>query len=232
MGNKQEKPKPQQQPVVQAKGPNSTIAAIGTMKKNQEQVNKRIELLDKKCAGFVKIAKEKMKKGDKRGAMFALKQKKLYAKQQQQLENQVLAIQQQIVVLEGANMNRNVVQTMQIGNNATKAAMRGIDIDTVEDLRDDIADMMDMQDEIGTALGAEIGMGFDEDEIENELRDLEVEDTEAMFEGVDDMSAVPSLPDATTTMPVAPTAAPTIKPQIKKQNSEDAGLAELEAMMA
>jgi len=74
------------------------------------------------------------------------------------------------------------VQTMQIGNNATKAAMRGIDIDTVEDLRDDIADMMDMQDEIGTALGAEIGMGFDEDEIENELRDLEVENTEAMFE--------------------------------------------------
>ena len=54
------------------------------------------------------------------GALFALKQKKMYDKQVQNLDNQLLTLEQQKVALENANISATVVNTMAAGTTAMR----------------------------------------------------------------------------------------------------------------
>lgn len=224
MGNKQEK-----EAAPPRSQPNTAIASIGKMESTQNLLTKRRDLLDKRIKNFVKTAKTKMKAGDKKGALFALKQKKMYEKQVNNLENQLLAIEQQKVSLEGANISATVVNTMATGASAMKTIHSNMDIDSVEDLRDDIMEQMDMSEEINDAIGAPMGEAMDEDELMDDLNSLMADDTEDIFAEADaNMAGVPSLPDASLTMPDVPVTKPTVAPA---KSADDAELAELEMMM-
>lgn len=60
------------------------------------------------------------------GALFALKQKKMYSKQVTNLENQLLALEQQKVALEGASISATVVNTMSTGAKAMSDIHKGM----------------------------------------------------------------------------------------------------------
>lgn len=220
MGNKQ--PKEAAKPA--AARPSSAIESIGAMEKTQNLLTKRRDLLEKRCDGFTKTARAKMKKGDKKGALFALKQKKMYDKQVQNLDNQLLTLEQQKVALENANISATVVNTMAAGTTAMRNIQATMDVDSVNDMRDDLEEQMDMTNEINDAIGQPLGEAMDEDELLGELDDLVAEDTDMMMP---DMLGVPSLPDAALSMPAAPSTAPVVA----KQNSVDAELADLDALM-
>jgi len=165
-----------------------------------------------------------MKAGDKKGAMFCLKQRKMYQKQVTNLENQLLALEQQKVALEGASISATVVNTMSTGARAMADIHRGMDVDSVNDIKDEIDEHMEMTNEINEAIAGPL-VDMDEDELMGELDDMIAEDTEDLLP---EMTGVPSLPEPSLDLP----AVPTQKPVMAKQSSEDAELADLDLLMA
>eukprot|EP00941_MAST-03F_sp_MAST-3F-sp1_P003847 g3847.t1 len=189
-----------------------------------EQLNetKRIEFLEKKKDTELAKAKQMMKKKNKQKAKYHLKKKKFYEKQVDNLYNQVMNLEQQVMQLQQASTNVVVVDGLRTARDAHQKIMGEMDIDKIDEIKDDLADALDMGQEISNALGEEMGMGLDEDELLGELDELEEE------EAANVMLGVPSAPTSEVAsdgvaldMPAAPTG-----------NVELDELAELEGMMA
>ena len=92
-------------------------------------------------------------------------------------------IEQQREALEGANTNTAVLQTMGEAAKALKHAHADMDVDKVHDMMDDIAEQQDVAKEISDAISNPVAFGqeFDEDDLEAELNELEVKNTENAF---------------------------------------------------
>merc|ERR1711996_59092 len=123
------------------------------------------------------VIAKKNAKTNKRVALQALKRKKRYDAQLRQIDGTLTTIEQQREALEGANTNTAVLQTMKSAADALKNAHKGMDVDNVHDMMDDIAEQQDVAKEIGEAISNPVAFGqeYDDDELEAELADLEME---------------------------------------------------------
>ena len=167
-------------------------------------------MLEKKCAAMKAQAKMKMKKKDKRGAMMCLKRKKMYETELNKLSTVQLNLEQQILALEDASVNLDIVGAMKTGKNELSHIQKQTKIEDVEDLQDDIQEGMQAQEELSNLLGESMGDPMDEDDLEAELMGLdELDELGELEEGEADAtasasataapsSAMPSLPDAPT----------------------------------
>merc|ERR1712115_131207 len=117
-------------------------------------------------------------KTNKRSALQALKRKKRYDKQLQQIDGTLTTIESQREALEGANTNTAVLQTMNDAAKAMKKAHADMNVDEVHDMMDDIAEQQDVAKEISEAISSPVAFGqeFDDDELEAELNELEAEE--------------------------------------------------------
>ena len=98
------------------------------------------------------------------------------SQEQSQLSNTVFQMEQQMMMLEGANMQAATVNALKAGNDAMKKQMKEMNVDAVQDVMDDVADQMEEMQEITEALGQDLSGGmFDESELEAEFADLEEE---------------------------------------------------------
>lgn len=98
-------------------------------------------------------------------ALGALKRKKRYEKQLQQIDGTLSTIEMQREALESANTNTNVLQTMGDAAKALKRAHQDMDVDKVHDMMDDIADQQDVAREISEAISNPVAFGQDVDEV-------------------------------------------------------------------
>uniref|UniRef100_A0A7S2LST0 Uncharacterized protein n=1 Tax=Leptocylindrus danicus TaxID=163516 RepID=A0A7S2LST0_9STRA len=159
------------------KDPASTIV---TLREQLAQQDKRIALLDKRIAGSVAEAKDKMAKKDKRGAMFALKRKKMYEAEIEKIENTKITIETQVIALESAVQNKETVNAMQQANSAMKDVRKENDVEAVDDLMDNIKEELDTAAEISNAISQPVDpYAYDDDELLAELNQLEEDDLEA-----------------------------------------------------
>jgi hypothetical protein len=115
--------------------------AILTLEKRQTFIERKIELQ-------IADAKEKARNKDKRGALMALKRKKMLTAELEQLQNARLTLEQQIMSLESTQTQQVAVGALSTGVEAQKHMQAQLDIDKVEDLMDDIKEQQDMQQEI------------------------------------------------------------------------------------
>ena len=178
-------------------------------------------------------AKEKSKRGDKKGAMFELKRKKMFEKQVESMFGKRVNLETQIMALQNAAANKEVLQAMKVGQQAIAANVNDKVVDEVADVMDAINDNVALIDEVDQALSQPVGLQMDEDEIMKELDDLEEE--EATREHMDDDIVVPTKSPVKGEK-VKPAqedfaAAPKGKVQVKA-SKEDDELAELEAGLA
>merc|ERR1711990_360545 len=149
-------------------------------------------------------------------ALNALKKKKRYDKQLQQIDGTLTTIEQQREALEGANTNTAVLQTMKSAADALKNAHKGMDVDNVHDMMDDITEQQDVAKEIAEAIANPVAFGadFDEDELEAELNELEMEgdmeEQEKLEAELLDVGVADDLPEIPQTEPAVakPAAAP------------------------
>ena len=163
-----------------------------------------------------------------------LKRKKMIEKQIETSQASILNLQTQVISLEGAQMNAEIVGTLQESNNAFKNLNRQMDPDKVQDVRDELEEQLDMQNEISEAIGGPIGDAamMDEDDLLGELNEIEAEEEKAAVG--DMMQQLPQVPghavaggQAAGAMPAFPQA-----PQGKVEMTEDeAAMKDLEAMM-
>jgi len=160
-----------------------------------QKLHEASENLDKREKHLVKLmeqalieAKKKSKAKDKRGALFNLKRKKMYEKQIDQIYGKKTNIDLQILALEGASSNKDVIVAMQAGARALQAAVAETNVDRVDEVMDDIQESMGLADELGEAISQPIGPAMDEDELSAELAEMEGE----MMD--EDLLSAPSVP--------------------------------------
>mmetsp|Transcript_25680 Transcript_25680/g.29335 ORF Transcript_25680/g.29335 Transcript_25680/m.29335 type:complete len:225 (+) Transcript_25680:134-808(+) len=160
-----------------ASNPQSTIVKL---RENIKTQDKRQEHISKKIDGLVSVAKAKMAKGDKKGALFAMKRKKLYETEIDKIENVKMTLETQVINLESASQNAETFKAMQAGTNTMKKIRTDVGIDAVDNVMDEIKEEMDMAQEINNAIAQPVDpLLTDEDELLAELNELETADLEA-----------------------------------------------------
>lgn len=158
-------------------------------------------------------------------ALMALKRKKRYEKQLQQIDGTLSTIEFQREALENANTNAEVLKNMGVAAKALKSAHQQLDVDDVHELMDDIQEQNELAEEISQALTQSVGAGadFDEDDLLAELEEMEQQELDEKLIDVGNPDF--ELPEVPETAP--PAAAAKAKPA-KAKTHEDAELAELE----
>ena len=154
----------------------TTGEAIQSLRETEEMLNKKQAFLEKKIESETANARRNAKT-NKTMALAALKRKKRYEKQLQQIDGTLTTIESQRETLESASTNTAVLTNMGQAARALKKAQGEMDVDKVHDLMDDIAEQQDVAREISDAISNPVAFGhdFDEDELEAELNDLEAE---------------------------------------------------------
>jgi charged multivesicular body protein 4 len=94
-----------------------------------------------------------------------------------QIDGTLTTLEYQREALENANTNTEVLKTMGEAAKAFKAAHSELDVDKVQELKDDIAEQQDIANEIANVISTPIGQDAycDDEELLKELDDLEQE---------------------------------------------------------
>ena len=174
----------------------STGEAIEKLRDTEEMLMKKVEFLEKKILSEVATAK-KNSKTNKRVALQALKRKKRYEKQLQQIDGTLSTIEIQRESLEDAITNTAVLGTFHQAAEALKKANANLDVDNVHRILDDISEQNGIANEISEAISNPVGIGdeIDEDDLLAQLEDLCNENELDL-----DVDQV-SLPDVPSAMP-------------------------------
>ncbi|ELT87311.1 hypothetical protein CAPTEDRAFT_168545 [Capitella teleta] len=194
--------------------------AIQRLRETEDMLSKKSDYLEKKIESEIATARKHGTK-NKRAALQALKRKKRYEKQLQQIDGTLSTIEFQRDALENASTNTEVLRVMGDAAKALKAAHKNMDVDDVHNLMDDVAEQQEIANEISEAISNPVGFGqdVDEDDLMAELEDLE---QESLDEQLLDVHPVPdNLPSVPQTEPTKPVAA--------KVSQEDDDMRELEA---
>jgi len=160
--------------------PTTTILKIRESIDTQE---KREAHLQKKIDTLTAEAKAKLVKKDKKGALFAMKRKKMYEGEIVKIENVKMTLETQVMNLESATQNAETFKAMKSGTDAMKQVRHDVGIDNVDDMMDDIKEEMDMANEISNAIGSPVDpYAHDEDDLLAELEGEMMEDETAALE--------------------------------------------------
>jgi len=194
--------------------------AIQRLRETEEMLTKKSDFLEKKVEQELSTAKKNGTK-NKRAALQALKRKKRYEKQLQQIDGTLSTIEFQREALENASTNTEVLKVMGDAAKALKGAHKNMDIDDVHNLMDDVAEQQEIANEISEAISNPVGFGqdVDEDDLMAELEELEQEDLDSQLLEVGG-PATEDLPSVPTAEPVAPS-----RPKAKAEDDEMAELA-------
>jgi len=157
--------------------PANTVVKLREAVANQE---KREEHLQRKIDAMGLEAKAKMAKKDKKGAMFAMKRRKLYEQEMDKIGNVKMTLETQMMQLESATQNAETFQAMKAGTTAMSNIHKTVGIDKVDDLMDDIREEIENGNEINQAMAQAVDpLCTDEDELMAELEALGADDLEA-----------------------------------------------------
>ena len=194
----------------------TTEDAIQKLKQTEEMLEKKQEFLEKKIDVENATAK-KHARTNKRLALQALKRRKRLEKQLNQIDGTLSTIEFQRESLENAGTNTEVLKNMKYAADTLKNVHKGLDVDDVHDMMDDIQEQTEISNEISVAIGGIGSQDFDEDELSAELDALEQEGLNEELIGMERPAV--GLPDV-------PSGAPEAK---KKAVQDEDELKELEA---
>jgi len=197
--------------------PANTVVKLREAVLNQE---KREEHLQRKVDAMAKEAKAKMAKKDKKGAMFAMKRRKLYEQEIIKIGNVKMTLETQMMQLESAAQNAETFSAMKAGTSAMSRIHNQVGIDQVDDLMDDIREEIENGNEINEAMAQAVDpLCADEDDLMAELEALGADDLEAELLEPSPVVNLPAVPDSKL-----PTLNTEEAAEMKKLEAELAGL--------
>jgi len=172
-----------------------------------------------------------MKVKDKRGAIFALKRKKLFEKDIEKIDGARFNLEQQIAALEGAAVNMEIFQGMRAAGTALSSARAGVDVDGVDDAMADVQEELGIHQEISDAISRPMDDGLDDEELLREFEEFEEANLESeLLDVPDTATAQPAAARPTPDLSSLP-AVPSSAVQVEG-GADDAELAELRALEA
>ncbi|CAI5710155.1 unnamed protein product [Hyaloperonospora brassicae] len=155
-------------------GPVATADTIRRLREQLESLEKRELHIVKKIALQLQEAKQKSAAKDKRGALFALKRKKMLEAEVEKLQGARMTLETQVMTLESAHVNMETFTALRSGAEQMKAIHGQMNVDKVDNIMDEIQEEMATADEIGRAISQPLGSQlYDDDELEDELREME-----------------------------------------------------------
>jgi len=200
--------------------PANTVVKLREAIKNQD---KREEHIQRKIDAMGVEAKTKMAKNDKKGALYAMKRRKLYEQEMSKIGNVKMTLETQVMQLESASQNAETFAAMSAGKNAMGKIHGEIGIDKVDDLMEDIREEIESGNEINNAMAQEVDpLAADDDELLAELENMGADDLESELLApakVTDDIALPDVPDA-----ALPTLNDAEAAEMKKLEAELSGL--------
>mmetsp|Transcript_103647 Transcript_103647/g.288748 ORF Transcript_103647/g.288748 Transcript_103647/m.288748 type:complete len:246 (-) Transcript_103647:53-790(-) len=162
-------------------------------------LDEKINALNKELRGYqlqLKKAKGGAASSIKMRATQALKRRKMYTQQRDAIMATSFNVEQTNFAIQSAKDTADTVSAMSSAAVALKAEHKKIDIDKVEDIQDDLADLMADAEEINELMGRSYGLDteVDEGELDDELAALEDEwDAEGeMGDDVGESTTVPA----------------------------------------
>jgi charged multivesicular body protein 5 len=166
------------------------------------QVDTRIEGLDVKLAKLnaelsayqQKLAKMRDGPGKtaiKQKALKVLQQRKIYEGQRDQLQSQSWNMEQAGMMQDNLKNTMTTIDAMKTTTKELRKQYGKVNIDKIEKLQDEMADLMDMGNDIQDAISRSYDVPEDVDESELDA-ELEALGDEVDFEGIGESSGVPS----------------------------------------
>lgn len=127
----------------------------------------------------------------KQKALKVLQQRKMYDAQRDQLQQQSWNMEQAGMMQDNLKNTMTTVDAMKTTTKELKKQYGKINIDKIEKLQDEMADLLDMGNDIQEAIGRSYDLPeeVDEDELDAELEAL---GEEVEFEGIGESSGVPA----------------------------------------
>ena len=146
--------------------------------------------------------------GVKRRAMAILKQKRMYEMQREQVYQQQFNVEQTAFATDTVKANIQTVKAMKAATKEFKQTFgkaKELDLDAIDNMQDEMAEMMEISNEINDALGRtyDVPEDIDEDDLMDELDALEFEMQEEDLTKEAEVPAYMQEPD----LPTAPTSA-------------------------
>lgn len=206
---------------------NRTINTIQSLNDQEEQLEKRKALVEKKVEAELEKAKAYTKAGKKPMALQCLKKKKLLENEVANLDNMIMRVIEQRVMLEGQRATVEVVSAMHNAAVTAKENMKEMKIENVDKVLDEINEVADDMRAINDVFNQATGIGadLDEDELLNELEEMEAQQLE---EELLQPAPVPATRPAQA-MPSAPTSKVPTKPKTQEELELEAMEAEMAA---
>ncbi|KRY53569.1 Charged multivesicular body protein 5 [Trichinella britovi] len=180
--------------------PPSLTDAIQNVDARAEHVDNKISRLDQELNKY-REQMNRMRDGPaktalKQKALHVLRQKRHYENQRDILTQQSFNMEQSNYAIQSLKDTHVTVQAMKSGLKDMKKHQKNLRIDSIEDLQDELADMVENSNEIQEALGQTYGMPeIDDDELEAELEALKDEivlDKDSTY--IDDALRAPVVP--------------------------------------
>merc|ERR1712003_136061 len=201
-------------------GPTDPQNTIVTLRQSIVTQDKREEHMGRKIDQVIDEAKKKMAKGDKKGALFAMKRKKMFEKEIEKIQNVKMTLETQAMNLESAAQNAATFNAMAQGNKTMKKIRKDVGVEKVDDIMDDIREEMEHANEVNDALQSMDPFLTDEDELLEELQAIEMYDLDAelLAKPIASTPTAPSL-----SLPVAPDS------KLNMDQEEEEALKNLEA---
>lgn len=181
--------------------PPSITDCITGIDSRADSAEKKIAKLDAELKKYkdqmVKMRDGPAKNAVKAKAIRILKQRKMYESQVDNLRQQAFNMEQTNYATQTLKDTQTTVIAMKEGVKQMQKEFKNINIDQIEDMHDDLADMLDEANEVQEAMGRSYGMpDIDDDELEAELDalgdDLALEEDTSYL---DDAIKAPSAPD-------------------------------------
>lgn len=158
-----------------------------------DQVDTRVESIDVKLASIntelsgyqAKLSKMRDGPGKtaiKQKALKVLQRRKMYENQREQLQQQSWNLEQAGMMQDNLKNVMTTVDTMKTTSKALKQQYGKINLDKIERMQDEMADLMDMGNEINESISRsyDIPEDVDESELDAELDALAEEEFESM----------------------------------------------------
>jgi len=207
---------------------NRTIESIQALTDQEENLEKRKALVERKVEAELENARAFMKAQKKAQALQCMKKKKLHEAELENLDNMIMRIMEQRSTLEGQATTVQVLDVMKRAAKVQSDVIKGMNVEAVDKVMSDITEANEEMREINDAMARPMDNGviIDEDELLGELEEMAAAE---MDQELLDLAPVPTTRVSTqATMPNVPSGK--VRPAVAK-TPDQLELEQLEAEM-
>jgi len=114
------------------------IKAIEDLTTKIDHIDEKIRFIETKKKNLNEHAKNKLRVGDKNGARQALAKKKKYDEEIKQFDGAIMLMEEQKMMLEGAESMKTVLDSIKKANNILVSTQNGMNVEDIVNIKEEI----------------------------------------------------------------------------------------------